>query len=259
MNLLLLDPRELEDDVVLLEGRRARHLLKVLRVEEGQTLRAGVLGGERGSAEVLAIEGKAVRVHFQAGEESREGKCRPGPAPDVDLVVGMPRPQVLHRVLQTCAAMFVRRLDLTNAWRVEKSYFQSPSAADDAIRRQLRLGAEQGMTTHLPEVRLRKLFVPFVESLDPPRAAELRLVAHPDAAEDLEEVLEEVLGRDDPRWVCLAVGPEGGWIDREVDTLGQAGFRPVSLGPWVLRVEVAVAAALAQLHQARQRRRREAG
>ena len=45
----------------------------------------------------------------------------------------------------------------------------------------------------------------------------------------------------------LAVGPEGGWIDREVESFRAQGFIPVDLGPWTLRVEFAVAAALAQL------------
>jgi RsmE family RNA methyltransferase len=45
----------------------------------------------------------------------------------------------------------------------------------------------------------------------------------------------------------VAIGPEGGWIAREVETFTARGFAPVSLGPPILRVETAVAAALGQL------------
>jgi RsmE family RNA methyltransferase len=45
----------------------------------------------------------------------------------------------------------------------------------------------------------------------------------------------------------LAIGPEGGWIEREVDTFAARGFTIVSLGDAILRTEAAVAGALAQL------------
>jgi RsmE family RNA methyltransferase len=40
--------------------------------------------------------------------------------------------------------------------------------------------------------------------------------------------------------VVLAIGPDGGWVPFEIDLLARCGFVPVSLGPRVLRVEVAV-------------------
>ena len=45
----------------------------------------------------------------------------------------------------------------------------------------------------------------------------------------------------------LAIGPEGGWIEREVETFAARGFAIVALGDAVLRTEAAVAGALAQL------------
>ncbi len=45
--------------------------------------------------------------------------------------------------------------------------------------------------------------------------------------------------------VCLLIGPEGGFSDREYGDAKAAGFTPVSLGPRVLRTETAAAAALA--------------
>ena len=45
----------------------------------------------------------------------------------------------------------------------------------------------------------------------------------------------------------IGIGPEGGWIEREVDTFAARGFTIVSLGDAILRTEAAVAGALAQL------------
>lgn len=248
MNLLLLDPEEIgAGGVVRLAGRRAEHLRRVLGVEEGRRLRLGVLGGGHGHGRVLAVDGAAVEIAVEITE----------PAPAVSgirLIVALPRPQALHRILQGAAAMAVDRLELINAWRVEKSFFSSPSLGEDKIRRHLLLGAEQGMTTRLPEVRIRRLLVPFVQDLgrrpDPP----CRLLADPEAADPLEACFPpgDQAGRTA---VEVAIGPEGGWIDREVETFRQAGFRAVWLGPWILRVETAVTAAMAQLELLRRQAR----
>jgi 16S rRNA (uracil1498-N3)-methyltransferase len=48
-----------------------------------------------------------------------------------------------------------------------------------------------------------------------------------------------------PAGLALFVGPEGGWTPQELETLGAAGARPVSLGPRILRTETAALAALA--------------
>ena len=48
--------------------------------------------------------------------------------------------------------------------------------------------------------------------------------------------------------VSLAVGPEGGWTDRELAEAAAAGFREASLGSNILRTETAVAAGLAAAH-----------
>jgi RsmE family RNA methyltransferase len=244
VNLLLIEPGELaENGRVRLAGRRGRHLLRVLGAEPGRRLRAGVLGGATGSAEVLAVDGESVEVRFEPG---------PGPeeAGGVDLVLALPRPKALRRILRLTATMGVRRLDLVNAWRVEKSFFDSPVLEAGSIRRELVLGAEQGGTTRLPEVAVHRLLMPFLGALAEKGTDEgPRLLAHPGAPDPIEAVLEAVLGAG-PRPLLdplLALGPEGGWIDRELASFEGLGFRPVTLGRWMLTTEAAVAVALGQV------------
>ena len=247
MNLLLLEPGEIEGGVARLAGRRAEHLCRVLKVAAGSEVRLGVVGGDLGRGRVLGVTaGGEVELAVEADSP-------PPAASGVELIVALPRPQALKRILEVAATMRVERLQLVNAWRVERSFFSSPLLAPDNLRRHLLLGAEQGITTRLPEVRIRRFLVPFVSELaepDPTRPAGARLLAHPAAAEPVESRFPPAAagGR-----VTVAIGPEGGWIDREVETLRQAGFRPVYLGPWILRVETAVAAVLAQLELLRRR------
>ena len=240
MNLLLLDPAELAADgrVTLPAGdRRARHIRAVLRARPGQVLRAGVAGGATGRAEVIAIaEGGAVSLAAVL-----DGP--PSPRPPVDLVLAVPRPKALSRALQTAAALGVGRIDLVNAWRVDRAYFDSPRLDPGALAEGARLGCEQGGSTWLPPVAVHRLFVPFIEAAAERWQGRRLLVAHPRA----EEPLERAAPPGDRTPAVVAIGPEGGWIDAELDTLRATGFAPVRLGAAVLRTEAALAALLAAL------------
>lgn len=238
MNLLLIEEAEIHRSHVRLVGRRAEHLRRVLRVEEGREVRVGRIGGAIGKARVTSISGEAVELAVEISDQ-------PHRPPAVDVIVALPRPQALKRVLQYSATMGVGRIDFINAWRVEKSFFQTPVLEPAAIRRHLLLGAEQGMSTWVPEVRIERRFAAYVEKLKE-TPGPLRLLAHPEA-DDAIEAVSDALAEAPGRHVELAFGPEGGWIDREVESFRQAGFRPVCLGPWILRLETALTAALAQL------------
>ena len=194
MNLLLLEPSEVERGAEpWLSGRRAAHLLDVLRVAAGARLPAGVQGGRMGVAEVVAIRGREVQVRLRLDRD-------PPPPSPVSLVVGMPRPKVLSRLLQAVAAAGVKRLVLLGGWRVERAYFGSPVLEPAAIDAELRLGLEQGRDTVLPEVRVRRLVKPFVEDeLDGLFPAANRLLAHEGERVPLEARAPEPGPALDPR------------------------------------------------------------
>jgi RsmE family RNA methyltransferase len=234
MNLLLLEAADfIAADRVILRDRRLRHLLEVHRAEPGETLRVGQLAGLMGSGQLLRLDATEAELEVTFDQ--------PPPAKlPVTLLLALPRPKMLRRVLQTVAAMGVPRLVLLNSYRVEKSFWQTPFLEPAAIREQLILGLEQARDTVLPEVIIEKRFKPFVEDRLPQLAHGTRgLLGHPGDYPSCPR------GLDEP--VTLAIGPEGGWIPYEVDKLAEAGLAPVQLGERILRVETAVSALLARL------------
>jgi 16S rRNA (uracil1498-N3)-methyltransferase len=240
MNLILLEPHELPGGEVHLTDRRAHHIAEVIRPAVGDTLRVGVVGGAQGDAEVLLVSGSSVRLAVDPALVDGD----PPRPPRVHLVLAVPRPKVLGRVLQTLGTLGVARLDLVNAWRVEKSYFGSPALDPAAIRHALWLGAEQGVTTWLPPFTVHRRLMAYLDNPPdtPPTRPERKVLAHPKSTTPLESIVPP--GSTD----CLvAMGPEGGWIQREIDTFEQRGFAPITLGPAVLRTEQAVAVLLGQL------------
>ncbi len=234
MNLLLLE----EDDFVaadraLLRGRRLTHLHEVHRAAVGDQLRVGRLDGLMGRAVLLRLEADEAELSIELDQPT------PAKLP-LTLLLAVPRPKMLKRILQTVAAMGVEHLVLINSFRVEKSFWQTPFLAPEKIREQLILGLEQSRDTHLPQVTIEKRFKPFVEDRLPQLAAgTTALVAHPGPFPPCPRAIE---GR-----VTLAIGPEGGWIPYEVEMLQAAGLTPVQLGERILRVETAVPALLARL------------
>lgn len=234
MNLLLLEDGDfVAEDTVRLSGRRLKHLLEVHRAEAGDSLRVGRLNGLMGTGQLISLN------HEQAELAVTLDQPAPKKLP-LTLLLALPRPKMLRRVLQTVSSMGVSRLVLLNSYRVEKSFWQTPFLEPAAIREQLILGLEQARDTVLPEVTLEKRFKPFVEDQLPGIAAgTLGLVGHPGDYPACPRAVEQA--------VTLAIGPEGGWIPYEVEKLQHAGLQPVQLGARILRVETAVTALLARL------------
>jgi len=234
VNLLLLEAEEVAASArVHLTGRRARHLLRVLKVAVGDRLRAGVANGGLGEAVVGATGGDWVEVEVRL-----TGAVEP--RPPVDLLLALPRPKVLRRLLGDLSALGVGTIHLTNAWRVERSYLASPVLAPAAMGRALRLGLEQAGATRLPEVVVHRRLMAFVDETLPTLHHARRLVAHPGAATPIGAAVGA-------RRSLIALGPEGGWIAREVETLATHGFEPVSLGQRILRTETAAVVAVAMV------------
>jgi len=246
MNLILLHPRELTDQHVTLTGRRAEHIRKILRCAIGDSVRVGMLGGLLGTGCIQGIDIDHVVLQVHLSTE-------PPTIPPTDLILAIPRPIMLKRVLSQAASMGVTRIFLINANRVEKSFFSSTLIQNNDFTEPLRLGLEQAMDTRMPEISVHPRFRPFMEDLLPSLLSDCptRLLAHPEGDRTIAQAAEGLLGQPGQRAV-LAIGPEGGWVDFEVEHFKAQGFMPFSLGPRILRVDTAVPALLAQLSLLRQ-------
>ena len=234
MNLVLLQPSDfLSDNRVRLQGRTLKHVLEVHRATAGDTLRVGIVNGRIGHGRIESINSDGMEMRVQLEIDP------PAPLP-LRLILALPRPKVLNRVIAAATSMGIREIDLINAWRVEKSYWESPRLSDENLRLQSILGLEQAVDTVLPTIRMHKLFAPFVrDELPASLSGQHALLAHPYATADAPRRAEDR--------VVLAIGPEGGFIERELDTFKELGFHQIRLGPRILRVETALACLVGRL------------
>lgn len=237
MNIILLT----EEDFVapgraVLADRRLQHIMTVLAGAPEQVLNIGLLSGQLGRGRILGIDcnSAVLDVSFD----------RVPPTPShISLLLALPRPKSLRRILQAVTSLGIKKIVLLNSYRVEKSYWQSPLLDAAALREQLLLGLEQACDTILPQIQLRRRFKPFVEDELPDLVRGTHcLTAHPGASVPCPANI------DQPTW--LAIGPEGGFIPYEIDKLRAAGFREVHCGTRILRVETAVPALIGRLSAA---------
>ena len=235
MNLILLFKEDFVDGTnrVRLEGRRLKHVLEVHRATAGDELIVGLMNGEMGTGKVTLLDQAVLEMSVRL-------EHKPPPSLPVTLILALPRPKVLRRVLRSVSAMGVKRIILLNSFRVEKSFWKSPVLSTENLNEQLLLGLEQARDTVMPEVSLRPQFKPFVQDELPDIACDtLPLVAQPGAS--------FLCPCSSGKQVTLAIGPEGGFIPYEIEMLAACGFTPVRLGERILSVETAVPAILSRL------------
>ncbi len=235
MNIILAEAAEIADGRLTLTDHRAEHIVKVLRSEPGETVRVGVIGGRRGFGTILGMKKKypfAVELQVDLSEP-------PGDLPPLDLILALPRPIMLKRILSQVTALGVGTIHLINANRVEKSFWEAGLLGTAEYRSHLLHGLEQAVDTRLPEVRLHPKFRPFIEDFWPTVAGEYRyhLVADPSGPVRLSEIVTDSQGR-----LALAVGPEGGWVDFEISKFREQGFSCCTIGERILKVDTAVVA-----------------
>ena len=233
MNIVLLDPRQTESELWSISSKRQlEHLKQHINVQVGDTLKVGIREGQRYLTEVVEVTEQVIKL------KPIKEEVVPAKLP-VTLIVAMPRPKVLRRLMMDSVTLGVEKIILLHSYRVDKSYWQTPFLQQ--LDQYITLGLEQAGDTIAPKIEIYKRFKPFVEDVLPGLiTAECpAYVAHPYAD------LKMPFAIDHP--CSIVIGPEGGFIPYEIDLLIKNGCQAVSLGNRILRTETAISYVLGRL------------
>ena len=225
MNCLLIEEAELDRDTmrVRLSGRRRRHADEILKVRAGDHLRVGLINGQLGRGEIKTLDRDVLELEIALDAD-------PPKKLPLRIVLALPRPPVFRRLLSTISSLGAESIFIVGTARTEKSFWQSHAVEPEEIRERLLLGIEQARDSVLPDVEIHRYFEPLVDEVLPESIRDRRaLLAHPGATQPCPHAPAEP--------ITLFVGPEGGFIDHEVERLAGIGFEPVALGERILRVE----------------------
>ena len=211
---------------VTLEGPEAHHLVSVSRLRPGDAVCLFNGDGHEYAATVVTIERRRVVLRVtKVATRQRELLF--------SLEVAAPLPKgdraqfLVEKLTELGAARFV-------PLATRRSVIHPREAKLEKLERYVIEASKQCGRNVLMHVAGLADWATYCIGADPGAA---RILAHPEKPEqpgDLASALEEPASQ-----VCLAVGPEGGFTEEEVDTARQAGWRVVGLGPRILRVETA--------------------
>ena len=233
MNIVLLEAEQTQSEFWKIDNpRQIQHLSQHVQLNAGDTLKVGIRNDERYLTEVISVSEQQIRIR------PIQLEAIPAKLP-VHLILALPRPKVLRRMVMDAVTLGVQRISLIHSYRVDKSYWQSPflQQLDDYVT----LGLEQAGDTISPEIQMYKRFKPFVEDVLPTFISDQKpaYVAHPYAEQQMPHAIQHSC--------CLIVGPEGGFIPYEVDLLKKNGCQARRLGNRILRTETAVSHILGRL------------
>ncbi len=238
MNIIILTEKDqIEENIYKVSDERLLHIRNILKSEANDIIEVGLLNGPIGTAEIIGIDKVQVKLKIIKLNETKNIE------PRIDIICALPRPQSLKKVLTTAATMGVQNLYLIRSEKVEKSYFHSRLLEKENYTKYLIEGLSQGKRTELPNISIHKRFKQFFEDYFPAEDNEpIKLLAH-----TTENIYLNHLQVEKNQHYVIAIGPEGGWNDFEIQFMVKNGFREFKLSQNILRVETAVTAALAQL------------
>jgi 16S rRNA (uracil1498-N3)-methyltransferase len=221
---------EVSGDRAALVGEHADHLVRVLRARIGQEF--DIAAGEvvrRG--QITSVKGD--RVEFELGEEvSRAGLAK------ITLVLAVFKFDRMEWAIEKCTELGVSRIVPVISRRTDSHLAAASTKRMERWQRIARQAAEQSRRAAPPEIAAP---VKVSDVLNFPAA--LRIVlAESEEQTLLRDVVKPHAGDDA---VVLAVGPEGGWTEDELQFFRHAGWISASLGDTILRAETAAMAATA--------------
>lgn len=253
--------------VSITELNQLAHIKNVLKCGINDPIKIGQLGGNLGVARIAHMTDTTITLDKVTLTQP------PPPKLGVSVILALPRPKVLRRLIIDMTALGVNDIILVNSHRSQKSYWQSPLLK--RVPEFIQEGLQQAVDTIAPNVYFKKRLRPFVEddlsgmiaqfngqsghqclfkssqlgkalptqmsSLVTRRFYPTAMIAHPYADNELVNLLVSLHTHDNAlKPYVLAIGAEGGWTDFEVALFVRYGFVAMRHGQRILRTEAVV-------------------
>ena len=216
-----------------LTGDEARHAAASRRLQVGETLwlfdgRGGLV---RTTLLHVTARGRALDLRIE------ERRTEPPPKPAIHLACALPKGDRQGTLLDMATQLGITEF---TPLACERSVVRPGANSAERWRRVCLEACKQSRRTYLPE--LRSPATPREVMARTARGTETVWVAHPSAeAVSVSSAIKQNASAD----VTILVGPEGGFMEEEVEQTTGAGAQQIALGPAILRIETAAVALVA--------------
>ncbi len=220
------DKADIDGGLARIAGDEATHILRVLRMKEGDALTLCDGDGMFYDAVISSVGKNQVEADIKS--------VRPAPTePNVKITLfqAIPKNPKLEFIIQKAAEIGVCRIVPVNTARIVAKLEK-----ENKLQRLQKIAAEAAKQSRrgiIPEVCAPADFKDAVKM-----AAELDMALIP-YEEESNLAAKDFLRGKKAGSVGVFIGPEGGFEESEVKFAKQNGVTPVSLGPRILRTETA--------------------
>jgi len=239
MSKFFVDPSAISGSHIYIEDKNdLHHLTKVLRGKVG--MKIDISDGDEWEYETELEELTADCATLKILDKQ---KFASEPEVRVTLFQGVPKASKMETVIQktveigvdSIVPVFMERTVVVEKGNFGKKLDRWQKIADEAVKQ-----CKRGI---IPQVRENCTFKEMMNQLD-----DYDLVICPYENEDgysMKDCLRKAAeGENTPKKVAIIIGPEGGFADKEIDALKDAGAEIVTLGKTILRTETAGLVAL---------------
>lgn len=213
-----------------LRGDEAHHLARVRRIEVGQLVELFDGLGHATAAQVIELDKHLVKLQ-PLGDPLPDRD----PAAQITLATAVPKGDRFDWLVEKATELGVARLV---PLITERSVVDPRDRKLERLSRAVIESSKQCGRNRLMTIDPVTPWPTFIMSLADP----IRLIAHPGRRKFAAWPLPSPGGE-----ASIAIGPEGGFTDAEIEAAAAAGWVSVSLGATLLRVETAGIAASARL------------
>lgn len=224
-------PQTLSSDLSLsLEEQASAHLMRVLRMKEGQAIELFDGSGQAFQAEIIALHKKTLdaRVLQQLPEQ------QPSPLQS-EIALAVSKGDKMDWIVQKATELGVNTISPVISTRTDVRMDEKRWQKKHASWLQIMQGAcEQSGRNHLVTIHPVQPLKNWLINCQ----AQTKLICHLEQSTRFADI-------DSSKDIAMCFGSEGGFSDEEVELARAKGFIPVSMGPRVLRAETAPLAALA--------------
>ena len=234
-----IDPSQVREDRIVIQGNDVNHIRNVLRMRPGDELSLSDGQGTDYFCRILSMEREAVCLSIENSWKSY-----------VELPVklylfqGLPKGDKMELIIQKAVELGVYEIIPVRTNRVIVKLDEKKEVKKIARWQQIAEGgAKQSGRGLIPTV---KPVMDFSEALAYAKSLEGVLIPY-EKAEGIEKTREIIAGLKGQKSVGIFIGPEGGFDETEVKMAMEAGALPVTLGKRILRTETAGLAMLSIL------------
>ncbi len=222
--------KNIEGDKALISGTDYKHIVKVLRLREGDTITLFDECSREYTGKIAGIGSKEIVIDIISSR-----KVTTDSPLNITLLQGLTKGDKMDYIVEKATELGVHTI-------VPVITERSQVRTADKKKRWERIALEASKQCGRTRPAIIENTLNFSEALNYKNMSDLSLIFHVNYEHSIKDHLKYSLQL--PKNIIVLIGPEGGFSEKEVLLASEMGFTPLGLGPRTLRTETASIAVL---------------